>query len=842
MTTQMFQRKCLQCERTYPAETLVCEDDGTQLAAILTQSLVGDTLGGGKYELLEELGRGGMGVVFRARHKLMDRTVAIKMLIDDLGRDETALQRFHVEAKAAAALNHSNIIRIYDFDVSQHGFPFIVMDYLQGEPLDVFLEREKHMDWKRAQPLFIKVCEALGHAHRRQVVHRDIKPSNIMICVDDDEEEKPVVLDFGIAKLFTAQTGKAANRLTKTGEIFGSPLYMSPEQCLGQSIDPRSDIYSLGCLIHETLTGQAPFERSGFLQVILAHVNAPAPTLEESAPDMVFPPRLTEIIGRAIAKDCTQRYETMQEFKKALAEVDLDKSPAPPARDTGAGDSGARKGLGFVSGFASGFASGMASGAASKAVSSAGSSASSAPEAITAKSDAGGAAQDGSEVFEVSEVEGSPPDASEEFLRVLAAAKNGDAEAQYDLAWFYRKGDEGAPLDAKISFYWFLKSAEQGKPQSMNCVADMYQDGEGVEESMAEAFSWRQKSAELGDALGQWNLGWHYNHAHGCDEDPDLTAYWYRKAADQGTPGAQADLGWCYMNGYGVEESDAEAFEWLLKAAEQGNGYSQVRVGRALKWGWGVEKDEKGAFEWFEQAASNGRLDGQHELAIMYFRGLGCRLDASEGYRQLRIAAQKGHPESQNYLGLCYEFGWHKIPINWNEAAVWYKKAADQNYADAEYNLGSIYEEGKGVDLDEDLALSWYRRGAENGSGSGMVALARFLGKGIACEKDEAEAIFWLKKAAAAGDATGMYRLAMRIDDGRCKDAEGFDVMELFRKSADKENSDAQFEYGSRLYNAGEREEGLKYLKLSAEQENTDALDFLAKHGEAGGETSGTQS
>ncbi len=839
MTTQMFQRKCLQCERTYPAETLVCEDDGTQLAAILTQSLVGDTLGGGKYELLEELGRGGMGVVFRARHKLMDRTVAIKMLIDDLGRDETALQRFHVEAKAAAALNHSNIIRIYDFDVSQHGFPFIVMDYLQGEPLDVFLEREKRMDWKRAQPLFIKVCEALGHAHRRQVVHRDIKPSNIMICVDDDEEERPVVLDFGIAKLFTAQTGKTANRLTKTGEIFGSPLYMSPEQCLGQSIDPRSDIYSLGCLIHETLTGQAPFERSGFLQVILAHVNAPAPTLEESAPDLVFPPRLTEVIGRAIAKDCTQRFETMQDFKKALAEADLDGAGSAPISKSPAAAS------------SSSSASPESSADVSERTSGGGASDSIAPTSGEAISDtvhdrsgvssAAGAGSGGTKAS-LESANQVPADASEEFLRLLEDSQKGDMEAQYDLAWFYRKGDEGAPQDAEISFYWFLKSAELGKPQSMNCVADMYQDGEGVEESMSEAFRWRQQSAELGDALGQWNLGWHYNHAHGCDEDPDLAAYWYRKAADQGTPGAQADLGWCYMNGYGVEENDTEAFEWLLKAAEQGNGYSQVRVGRALKWGWGVEKDEKGAFEWFEQAASNGRLDGQHELAIMYFRGIGCRLDTSEGYRQLRIAAQKGHPESQNYLGLCYEFGWHKIPVNWSEAAVWYKKAADQNYADAEYNLGSIYEEGKGVDLDEDVALSWYRRGAENGSGSGMVAYARFLGKGIACKKDEAEAIVWLKKAAAVGDPTGMYRLAIRIDDGRCEDAEGFDAMDLFRRSADKDNSDAQFEYGSRLYNAGDREEGLKYLKMSAEQENSDALDFLAKHGEAGGETSGSQS
>lgn len=787
MTTQMFQRKCLNCDRTYPPETLVCEDDGTQLAAMLTKSLVGDTLGGGKYELLQELGRGGMGVVYRARHKLMDRIVAIKMLIDDLGRDETAMQRFHVEAKAAAALNHNCIIRIYDFDISQHGFPFIVMDYLQGEPLDVFLEREKRMPWERALPLFLKVCDALGHAHRRQVVHRDIKPSNIMLVVDDDEEEKPIVLDFGIAKLFT-QAGKTASRLTRTGEIFGSPLYMSPEQCLGQPIDPRSDIYSLGCLMHETLTGQAPFERSGFLQVILAHINAPAPTLEEAAPDIIFPDGLSQVTARAIEKDSTKRFESMQEFKKALADVGK-------AADAG--------------------------GAADSSASSfkvQGSSSSSGDNSSIAGSGGGG------ELV-------LNDDINSDLKNLLNGAERGDVDDQYDLAWNYRRGEGGAPKDPKLAFYWFLKAAQQDKTQAMNCVADMYLEGEGVMQDLKESFAWYRKSAEAGDALGQWNLSWMYQTAKGCEEDPDLSSYWLRKAADQGHDGAQADLGWCYLNGYGVEESETEAFNWYLKAAEQGNGHAQTKVARALRWGWGVPQNEKAAVEWYEQAAENGQSDAQYELAMMLFKGKGCRQDNLEAQRRLRLAAQKGNLEAQNYLGLCLEFGWHGVNINVADAVSWYRKAAEQSFCESEYNLGALYEDGKGVQESLEEAFRWYRRGAEDGSPSAMAAYSRFLINGIAGEKNEAEGIKWLMRGADKEHPVSMHRLAQMIEDGLLSpdDAANYDCMELYRKAADEELTVAQFTYGMRLIADGQRESGMDYLRKAAESGHEDAQIELDK-------------
>jgi TPR repeat protein len=232
--------------------------------------------------------------------------------------------------------------------------------------------------------------------------------------------------------------------------------------------------------------------------VILAHIHAPPPTLEESAPDLIFPARLSEVLSRSIAKDSSQRYDTMQEFKKALAEVGHRKTSGsegkgePNTSERSKGRGGA-DGAGFG---ADGAGSGSGSGGGGKLV--------------------------------------VNDEMSSDFQKLLNGSERGDVEDQYDLAWNYRKGEGGAPKDPKMAFYWFLRAAQQDKTQAMNCVSDMYQEGEGVMQDYHESFTWRRRSTEAGDTLGQWNLGWLYQMGYGCECDPDLCAYWYRKAADQG--------------------------------------------------------------------------------------------------------------------------------------------------------------------------------------------------------------------------------------------------------------------------------------------------------------------
>lgn len=818
MTAQIVQKKCLNCERTYPPETVVCEQDGTPLAAMLSQSLVGDTLSGGKYELQEELGRGGMGVVFRARHKLMDRVVAIKMLVDDMGRDDTAQQRFLVEAKAAAALNHPNIIRIYDFDVSQHGFPFIVMDYLQGEPLDAILEREQRLDWRRAVPLFIKVCEALGHAHRRQVVHRDIKPSNIMVVSGDDDEEKPVVLDFGIAKLFS-QGGKSEQRLTRTGEIFGSPLYMSPEQCMGQATDTRSDIYSLGCLMFETLTGEAPFERSGFLQVILAHINDPVRRLEQVAPNAGIPPALSDVISRSMAKGVDERFESMHDFKRALATLGNGQNGATP------GGTAEQNVLAQATGTVVIGAAACESRASSGAPGGAGAAA---PQFDVPSVSAGSA--DALDKNSVTTGESRRGKRRTEFEQWLSGAEAGSAEDQYDLAWSYREGDYGAPKDAEQAFFWIMKAAKQGHVSSMVVAAEMLYNGEGTQQNLQESFKLRRQAADLGDAFAQGSLGWMYEKGEGCLPDPELAAYWYRQAAEQELASAQCNLGFCYATGLGVEQSDTDAFRWYMKAAKQGDHAGQRNVADCLQWGRGVEIDEEAAFDWYKAAAEQGELAAQYQLARMLFEGAGCKQDAAEARKQLRQAAQKDHAEAQNYLALCYEWGWHDYPVNVTESITWYKRAAEQDFAEAFYNLGVLYEDGKGFDQNDVEALRHYKKAAELGHGNAMTAYARFLKEGIGCSANRTESLKWLKQAMAIDNAWALLVMSRLLQEGEISDP-SLDAFELMRRAAQDETYlDAQYEYAMMLIDDEQQEEGLVYLRRAADGGHQNAIDALADY------------
>lgn len=844
MTTQLIQKKCLSCERTYGPDFVVCEDDGTQLAAVLTQSLVGDTLGGGKYELLEELGRGGMGVVFRARHKLMERIVAIKMLIDDMGKDPTALQRFHVEAKAASALNHANIIRIYDFDVSQHGFPFIVMDYLQGEPLDGILDRDQRMNWQRAMPLFLKVCDALGHAHRRQVVHRDMKPSNVMVVHDEDEGERPVVLDFGIAKLFTPG-GKNEGRLTRTGEIFGSPLYMSPEQCLGQPVDNRSDIYSVACLIYETLTGCVPFDRSGFVQVILAHVNEPAPRLDKTAPELGLPKELSDVLMKAMAKNATERFESMAEFKQALIAASggghqsaASSSPAV----TGGGHQSAVSSSpavtgGVTGGGVAGAGDGGGTGGAVGATGSADTSSTVVGSVPNPYYQGAGAPAANQAVTppEPAVVSGHRTAVNDSFMEPqvrdwLDGAERGRVEDQFDLAWAYRSGD-GVDQDPRLAIFWFTEAAGQGHPQAACCVGEMYRDGIGTEQDYVEALNCFRKGAEGGDLLSQFNVGWAHEFGQGTPVDAEMAAYWYKKAAESGYSYAQNSLGVLYAIGSGVERDDNAAFELYLQAAEQGLAEAQRRLGEVYEWGWGVESDYSSALYWYEKAAAQDDLDAQFRLAIMTLEGRGCRPDVPGGKRKLRQAAQRGSSLAQNYMGEVFEYGLHDTTINPEEAFHWYKKATDQGHAEAHYSLGLMFEDGRGTDVNEREAERCYRIAAAAGSANGMVALARSIREGRMQPTDPDEAVTLLEKAMALDCGWAFMVMSQVVQSGDLKNT-GYDALKLMEEAAQlcPDFALPHYELGIMYIDHGRRAEGMECLRKAAELGSTDAEDALASY------------
>lgn len=295
---------------------IICPDDDTLLTPLLVDTLIGTTLAD-KYQILEKLGSGGMGLVYKAKHLLMKRLVAIKLMLPQFAASATALKRFRQEAQAASHLNHPNILKVYDFGVTPQGLPYLVMDLLEGTNLSAELTKHNYLPLERALKIFIQTCAALYHAHQKGVIHRDLKPGNIMLVDYDGQSDVVQIVDFGMAKILSEMDGEN-EELTKTGEVFGSPMYMSPEQCMGRELDGRSDIYSLGCVMYRTLTGRPAVAGASAMECFNKHATAlPAP-FAEVAPELMLPPSLEAIIFKAMAKEVHERQDSMAQLREEL--------------------------------------------------------------------------------------------------------------------------------------------------------------------------------------------------------------------------------------------------------------------------------------------------------------------------------------------------------------------------------------------------------------------------------------------------------------------------------------------------------------------------------------------
>lgn len=270
----------------------------------------------GKYEILECLGEGGMSRVYKARHVFVDKLVAVKVLLPTLAFSERSFKRFQQEAKAAASVKHPNAVEVNDFGFKASGEPFIVMDYLDGVSLNQMI-KSAPLPADKAIEYIVQACNGLGAAHAKGIIHRDIKPSNIMIVRQQGTEVVKIV-DFGVAKVLSQEDQTEA--LTQTGEFFGTPAYMAPEQWGGASIDARADIYSLGCVIYHAITGSAPFSGS-LLEVMQKQRYEAPPPLVSLQCSKTAQTRLEAIILKAMAKDPRERYQSVNELASHLQMV-----------------------------------------------------------------------------------------------------------------------------------------------------------------------------------------------------------------------------------------------------------------------------------------------------------------------------------------------------------------------------------------------------------------------------------------------------------------------------------------------------------------------------------------
>jgi serine/threonine-protein kinase len=302
---------CPSCGLELPRSIGSCPKDGTPI------TIHGDP--GlklvGNYEFIQFIGAGGMGVIYKAKHPVLNRLVAIKMLHGHLVTD-AIIKRFRQEAEAVSSLDHRNIIHVHDYGVSEHNQPYMVMDFVEGKPLSDVLQGTA-LSMEAVINIAIQIAEGLQHAHDRAVLHRDLKPSNIMVTDYDCAVPEVKIVDFGIAKVLESEK----TRMTQTGELIGTPQYMSPEQCRGGVLDARSDIYALGCVMFEAITGKALFSGHSMVSVIVDQMNTQPRTLQETRPDMVFPGHLEDIVAKILAKDPADRYQSMNELAQELIAV-----------------------------------------------------------------------------------------------------------------------------------------------------------------------------------------------------------------------------------------------------------------------------------------------------------------------------------------------------------------------------------------------------------------------------------------------------------------------------------------------------------------------------------------
>jgi hypothetical protein len=311
------QKVCPTCGTEYPLSERFCPRDGTALRSANAQADLLGSIVAERYHILKKLGEGGMGTVYLAEHVKMGRKAALKVMNPGMNTDADAIARFNREAANASRLNHPNVCAIYDFGETSDGLIYLAMEFIEGESLTSLIEKNGYLAAPRAANIIHQAADALAVAHDYGIVHRDLKPDNIMIAKDRDGADVVKVVDFGIAKASSSD----AQKVTKTGLVVGTPEYMSPEQLAGDKLDGRSDIYSLGLVAFNCLTGLLPFPSETAQEAMIMRLTDHPKTLAEMKPEVEWPEELQRVMDKVLARDADERYQKSDEFGRDISKA-----------------------------------------------------------------------------------------------------------------------------------------------------------------------------------------------------------------------------------------------------------------------------------------------------------------------------------------------------------------------------------------------------------------------------------------------------------------------------------------------------------------------------------------
>jgi len=291
---------------------------------------IGRDILNGQFQILQKIGSGGMGAVYKALQRDMNRMVGVKILHPKLANRKDLVSRFRREARAMSQLTHPNTVKVFLYGELDDGSLYIIMEFLEGKNLNQTVRSEGPFPLERALPILVQACGALDEAHKAGIIHRDLKPENIFLVQSDTFRDYPKLLDFGLAKVGERQMRPGSIMLTQEGMVFGTPEFMSPEQAQGKPLTPASDVYSLAVILYEVLTGKLPFDAKSAMDFIQLHVVGKPIPLNQRVPGRTFPPLLEQIMDRALAKHAEARFASAAELATALQSVLQGATQLPP--------------------------------------------------------------------------------------------------------------------------------------------------------------------------------------------------------------------------------------------------------------------------------------------------------------------------------------------------------------------------------------------------------------------------------------------------------------------------------------------------------------------------------
>lgn len=681
-----------------------------------------------RYELSSVLGSGQGGMVFKARHRQLDRFVAVKLLAPENMADKTAFMRFEREAHSIGRLNHPNIVTVFDIGRWRNERPYLVMDYIEGQDIQDLIGKEGRLPIARVLKIATQVCSALSHAHKRGVVHRDLKPRNIMVINDDEIDDFVKLVDFGIAKDTGAE--QFAETLTLEGYVVGTPQYMSPEQCRGESVDGGTDIYALCGVLFKMITGVNAILGESIGEIMNNQIHQAPQPFETACPHIEVPVEIQRVIYKGLSKDKRQRQDSIFQLSLELTEAYSNASgkssfaqivtEKPKHTDSSAGKI----------------------------------------DAMRERASAGDVQAQYELVLRLEHGQGCQANPEEARRWLHTAARKGMKEAQWRIGDHLLRGEGGFEWNATEAVGWLTKSSEQGYDQAQFLLGWCYEHGLGTTKDLNQATMWYQHASKQGNSQATDRLRSCVEHLDAADAPLASFEGLLEKETLSNDPETLFALG-NKLRDSGKRADDREKAKAIFKrAAMLGHDIAQLAYISICLSDPANQKEQSDAVQWLERSAQQNNENAKLILAACLRHGLGCAKDIQRVQTILDDLISKNNSTAQALLGSSLLVG-DGVPRNIPRGITLLKKAAEAGDSYAQWKLAICHRNGIGVMKDQKATETLFQKSAEYAFPQDIDELWRPSGLQFA------EAVQIFKSLCAAGNRLAFFWMGICYENGR---------------------------------------------------------------------------